>query len=439
MPSADRAHADKSLIRGIGAWALAAFAVNAMIGAGIFGLPARIHALVGNYSVLVILVCGALIAMIALCFAEVGSRFEQTGGPQLYASVAFGALPGFTVGWLMWISRIASISAVANLLVDYGTVLSLYLSGPLARALIISAIVLAYTLINIRGIRQAATVSTAFTVSKLIPLIAFAGIGLYFLDPQALHLGSVPSTSDMATAILLATFAFLGFDATTVVAGEVRDARRSVPFAVVLSVGTVAILYALIQLVCVATLPDLAGSERPLADAAAMFVGAWGALAISVGAIISCLGMIGVTFTTATRTLFAMSDQGQLPPALARVHRRFRTPHYSIVLTSVAVLLLALSGTFIYLVKLTLISRILVYAVTCAALPVLRQRHDVPEPTFRVPAGQVLAYLSAALCVLFLAKSSMRELLDVAIAVATGLIIFAVTRSTQRRLVAPGT
>ena len=439
MPSADRAHADKRLVRGIGAWALAAFAVNAMIGAGIFGLPARIHALVGNYSVLVILVCGALIAMIALCFAEVGSRFERTGGPQLYASVAFGALPGFTVGWLMWISRIASISAVSNLLVDYGTVLSLYLSGPLARALIISAIVLAYTLINIRGIRQAATVSTAITVSKLIPLIAFAGIGLYFLDPQALHLGSVPSTSDMATAILLATFAFLGFDATTVVAGEVRDARRSVPFAVVLSVGTVAILYALIQLVCVATLPDLAGSERPLADAAAMFVGAWGALAISVGAIISCLGMIGVTFTTATRTLFAMSDQGQLPPALARVHRRFRTPHYSIVLTSVAVLLLALSGTFIYLVKLTLISRILVYAVTCAALPVLRQRHDVPEPTFRVPAGQVLAYLSAALCVLFLAKSSMRELLDVAIAVATGLIIFAVTRSTQRRLVAPGT
>lgn len=439
MPSADRAHADESLIRGIGAWALAAFAVNAMIGAGIFGLPARIHALVGNYSVLVILVCGALIAMIALCFAEVGSRFERTGGPQLYASVAFGALPGFTVGWLMWISRIASISAVSNLLVDYGTVLSSYLSGPLARALILSAIVLAYTLINIHGIRQAATVSTAFTVSKLIPLIAFAGIGLYFLDPQALHLGSVPSTSDMATAILLATFAFLGFDATTVVAGEVRDARRSVPFAVVLSVGTVAILYALIQLVCVATLPDLAGSERPLADAAAMFVGAWGALAISVGAIISCLGMIGVTFTTATRTLFAMSDQGQLPPALARVHRRFRTPHYSIVLTSVAVLLLALSGTFIYLVKLTLISRILVYAVTCAALPVLRQRHDVPEPTFRVPAGQVLAYLSAALCVLFLAKSSMRELLDVAIAVATGLIIFAVTRSTQRRLVAPGT
>ena len=439
MPSADRAHADKRLVRGIGAWALAAFAVNAMIGAGIFGLPARIHALVGNYSVLVILVCGALIAMIALCFAEVGSRFEQTGGPQLYASVAFGALPGFTVGWLMWISRIASISAVSNLLVDYGTVLSSYLSGPLARALIISAIVLAYTLINIHGIRQAATVSTAFTVSKLIPLIAFAGIGLYFLDPQALHLGSAPSTRDMATAILLATFAFLGFDATTVVAGEVRDARRSVPFAVVLSVGTVAILYALIQLVCVATLPDLAGSERPLADAAAMFVGAWGALAISVGAIISCLGMIGVTFTTATRTLFAMSDQGQLPPALARVHRRFRTPHYSIVLTSVAVLLLALSGTFIYLVKLTLISRILVYAVTCAALPVLRQRHDVPEPTFRVPAGQVLAYLSAALCVLFLAKSSMRELLDVAIAVATGLIIFAVTRSTQRRLVAPGT
>jgi amino acid transporter len=439
VPSADRASADQDLVRGIGAWALTAFAVNAMIGAGIFGLPARIQGLTGNYSVLVILGCGALIAMIALCFAEVASRFERTGGPQLYTSVAFGQIPGFTVGWLTWISRLASASAVANLMVDYATVLSGSLAGPYPRGFMISTVILAYTWINVRGIRQASAVITSFTIAKLIPLLAFALVGLFFIEPESLQLGTVPSSRDAATAILLATFAFFGFDATAVVAGEARDARRSVPFAIFVSVAGVAALYCLIQLVCVGTLPDLASSERPLADAATLFVGPWGAIAIAVGAVISCIGMIGSTFTTATRTVFAMSDQAQLPALLARVHPRFSTPHVAIVVTGIAALALALSGTFIYLVKLTLISRILVYAATCVSLPVLRGRHDVPGATFRLPAGRVIGYVSAALCVLFLAKSSMRELLDVAIAVVIGLAILGLTRSAQRRAVAPTT
>jgi len=192
MLSVQPLNADKSLIRGIGPWALTAFAINMTVGAGIFGLPARIQALVGNYSVVVVIICGLLISLIALCFAEIGSRFDRSGGPQLYASIAFGPAAGFTVGWLLWISRLGTCAAVSNLLVDYGTVLWPQLVQPFARAGTISMVVLAYAWVNIRGIRQTAGVSTAFTVSKLIPLLVFTTVGLFFIEPQSLHVGSLP-------------------------------------------------------------------------------------------------------------------------------------------------------------------------------------------------------------------------------------------------------
>jgi basic amino acid/polyamine antiporter, APA family len=301
MPSIRPRAADDRLVRGIGRWALTAFAINLTVGAGILGLPARLQTLVGNYSVVIIVLCGLLISLIALCFAEIGSRFDRSGGPQLYASTAFGPLGGFTIGWLLWISRLGTCAAVSNLMVDYGTVLYPQLAQPTFRAIAISTLTILYAWINIRGIRQTAAVSTAFTVSKLIPLIAFVAIGLFFINPQSLHLDSLPPLTNLSNAILLAAFAFFGFDATTVLAGEVRDAPRSVPFAILVSVGSVLVLYTLTQIVCVGTLPNLASSERPLADAATLFVGPWAALAVALAAVVACAGVFGASMTLAIR------------------------------------------------------------------------------------------------------------------------------------------
>lgn len=419
---------DDRLIRGIGRWALTAFAINLTVGAGILGLPARLQALTGNYSIVVIILCGLLIALIALCFAEIGSRFDRSGGPQLYASTAFGQMGGFTIGWLLWISRLGTCAAVSNLLVDYGAVLYPPIVEPVFRAIAISTLTFVYAWINIRGIRQTAAVSTAFTVLKLVLLIAFVAIGVFFVDPKSLHLGSPPPLSNLSNAILLAAFAFFGFDATSVLAGEVRDARRSVPFAILVSVGCVLVLYTMTQVVCVGTLPNLASSERPLADAAILFVGRWAANAVALAAVMACAGVFGASMTPATRLLFAMSDHGQLPPAFARVNPRFHTPVFAILATTAAILILALSGSFIYLVKVTLVARVTVYATTCMELPILRRRVNLPKAKFKLPAGLTVAYGSALLCVLFLANSSIRELLEVALAVLIGLAIYGLSR-----------
>ena len=128
----------------------------------------------------------------------------------------------------------------------------------------------------------------------------FAIAGLFFIDPARVHFGPLPSAADFSTAILLAAFAYFGFDGGTVLAGEVRDARHTVPFATVVSVLVVTLLYSLIQLVCVGTLPNLVASERPLADAATVMVGPWASVLVALTGVVACAGVFGASGNTPT-------------------------------------------------------------------------------------------------------------------------------------------
>ncbi len=107
------------IVRGIRRWDLVAIAINGTIGAGIFGLPARTFALIGPYSLVAFGACALVVSLIILCFAEVGSRFTESGGPYLYAREAFGPVAGFQVGWLQWLARLTAFAANCNLLIDY--------------------------------------------------------------------------------------------------------------------------------------------------------------------------------------------------------------------------------------------------------------------------------------------------------------------------------
>ena len=193
-------------------------------------------------------------------------------------------------------------------------------------------------------------------------------------------------------------------------------------------------------MVCIGTLPKLAESERPLADASYSFLGALGPAMISAGALIGIFGTLNVIMLACTRLPFAMAVQGQLPNPLARIHRRFRTPHVSILVCAATVLVLSLSGTFVYALKVTVITRVIVYASTCVALPVLRRRARMAVPartvgevsgSFEVPAVILISTICVILCLWLLANSGWREARDVAIAVAIGLAIYAVNRTVS--------
>lgn len=421
------------LVRGIGRWDFLALAINSSIGAGIFGLPSKVYALTGTYSLFAFLVCAILIILIIICFAEVASRFKDTGGPYLYAREAFGSVVGFEVGWLLWLTRLAGFAAICNLLVSYLGYFWPAASSGWWRAFVITGVVISLTIINIIGIREAALVSNIFTVGKLIPLLLFVAAGLFFINPQQFSFATQPSYGSFSEAVLLLVFMFMGFETTLIPSGEVQEPQRTIPFALLTAIVVVALLCILIQFVCVGTLPELANSERPLTDAGSRFLGAAGASVIAVGALLSMMGILHLAMLATPRLPFAMAEQGQLPRILSTTHRRFHTPYVAILLTAAIMLVLTLSGTFIYAVTISVIIRLIVYASTCAALPILRRRRDERPTTFTVPAGTVVSVISLVLCVWLLSNSGWREARDTVIAAAAGLILYFAYRLKGRK------
>ena len=371
---------DEGLSREIRKWDLVALLINVTVGAGIFRLPADVQKTVGNYSLVAFVVCAVTVGMIALCFAEVGSRFSDTGGPYLYARETFGPTSAFLVGWLMWLTRVAGFATLAQVFVAYLGYFWPPAESGLPRITIIAALVVLLTVVNIMGVKQSARVGDIFTVSKLIPLVLFVAVGLFFISPARFTLAARPGLGSFSAAVFILIYVFSGFEAVLVNSGEIRQPRRVIPFALIVALSASVVLFLLIQVVCIGTLPNLAGSERPLAEASQSFLGTAGPLIMSAGALVGIFGTLNVIMLACTRLPFAMAVQGQLPVQLARVHRRFRTPHVSILVSATAVLLLALSGTFIYAVKVTVITRVIVYASTCVALPILRRRNQTATP-----------------------------------------------------------
>src|SRR5258706_2950472 len=423
----------EGLLRGIRKWDLVAVAINAVIGAGIFGLPSKVFALIGSYSLIAFVVCALVVTMIVLCFAEVGSRFDETGGPYLYAREAFGPTVAFEVGWLIWLARLTAFAANCNLLVAYIGYFVPAATNPFWRAAIIIIVVAVLATINLLGIRQAAIVSNVFTIGKLIPIMIFIAVGLFFLNPQAFALGPRPATGAFSQSVLLLIYAFSGFEMAAIPAGEVKDPKKNVPHALLIAIGVVAFLYILVQVVCVGTFPELAQSQKPLADAGMHFIGAAGGAIISAGAIISITGNLNILLLSGSRVPFAMAEQQQLPSFIGSVHRRFATPYVAILITAAVMLLLTLNSSFVAALTISAIARLVTYGATCLSLPVFRRRSNSPPAGFLLHYGTVILILAFLLAVLLLPNRTWKEARIAAVAAAVGLLIYFSFRSYSRR------
>src|ERR1700686_5923119 len=187
------------LVRAIGRWSLVALVVNSIIGSGVFGLTSTVAGLIGSFSPYAVLAAGAGMAVVMGFSAEVSSRFQQAGGPSLYARVAFGRLMGIQTAWMLWLGQVAAPAANANLFVIYLGEFFPRAKDPLPRALILTALVGLLTFINIRGVRAGAQVSNVFTAAKLVPLFAVIVLGVVALQHHHWTIASAPISSPNAS------------------------------------------------------------------------------------------------------------------------------------------------------------------------------------------------------------------------------------------------
>jgi amino acid transporter len=420
-----------ALPRAIGRVALAGLVLNAVIGSSVFGLPAVIAARLGPASAWAWVIAAAGMALIVACFAEVASRFRQAGGAYIYARAAFGPLVGIQMAWLTYLVRLTAAATNANLFVIYLAEFWPRATGPVEARLILGAVVVPLALANYRGIGAGLGVSSAFTVAKLLPLGVFVGLGL----PVALAGGAgvataagsaAPGLTGWLEVVLLLVFAYGGFESALIPLGEAKDPRRDAPIALLGALAFCAVLYTLVQVVVTATLSDPAASERPLADAARVFLGPPGATLMAAGALISVYGYLAGAMLLVPRLTYAMAEQGDLPLWMGAVHRRFLTPHVSVALFAGLVWLLAASGGFLQNLTLSAVSRLLTYGAVCVALVVFRRQERLGvgrvEPAWlRVPAGPAVAGLGLAFTAVLALRMNGRELLVLAATVLAGL------------------
>ena len=419
------------LHRGLRRFDVVSLTINSVVGAGVFALPAGLAVSSGRWSLAVVFAAFAVVAVLALSLAEVASRFDVTGGPQVYAQSTFGPAAGFTVGWLFTVSRFASYALIAQIMLDYAAALWPMLAEYWPRAIVVTLFTAALTVVNVRGVTRGAWVGNVLTLAKLLPLVAIALAGLWFAGWDNLPATEPRQPDGIAAGLQLALFACFGFEVIAIVAGEMRNPRRDLAFSILVGLGISCLLYLLLMLASFGVLEDTASHARPLIGIAEHFLGSAGGTLMAVAAVVSCAGGLAVAILTSPRNMFALGEAGDLPRVFAAVHPTWRTPHVAIIVYALLAWFATITGTFRYLLELFVIARMLAYGSTSLALIVLRRRQgSAPVP---VPGGPVVAVIALAACVAIISTATLTSVRDVAIVIAIGFVIRAATRYGARK------
>lgn len=408
--------------------------INSTIGAGIFGLPSKIFGLSGIYSVPALFLCGLIVFVFVLVFAEVASRFKKTGGPYLYILEAFGKIPAFVIGWLILITRVSTYAALINLMVTYISYFNPVLLEPAYYFSLITGFTLFFTWINYLGVRSSTILNNTLAIAKILPLLVFVVAGLFFMDPGLINVDQPPpALDDFLSTVLILIFAFTGFEAVVVNTGEMKNPEKNIPFALILSISFVAVFYALIQFVSIGTLPNLALSDTPVTDAAQLFMGSPGAIFITLGAVVSIGGTLNAVMLVGSRLPFALSEEKQFPRFFSRLHPKYRTPVYSLFIFTAVTLIASLTGSFIYAVSISVISKVLIFLMVCAALIKLRRKHPAEKSFYKLPYGYLLAIVGILASLGLLFSSEFSELVDVLITIGIGIILYALYKMLSQK------
>ncbi|MDP1579700.1 MAG: APC family permease [Candidatus Didemnitutus sp.] len=393
-----------NLVRALGRWTLVALVINGVIGSGIFGLPDDVARELGGAAPWAYLLAAIGVGALMGVYAELGSQYPAAGGSYLWARDAFGRHAGIQMGWFVWLTRLASAAANANLFVVYLGEFIPAATEPWPRALLLVALLGGLTLVNYRGVKTGARLSNIFTIAKLVPLTLLIVAGLFLAQKFTPATPAIaPSSSNWLNALVVLMFAFGGFETALIPLAEAKNARRDVPFALLIGLVVIASFYLLLHFVAMWAVPDLANSQRPLADAARAIFGDGAAKLIAVGALVSTFGFLCAQLVAVPRLTYAFAVGGDFPAAFGTVHPRFRTPSVSILWWGALVLVLAIYGSFIWNAVLSVASRIISYTLVCAAFVKLRRARPNVD-SFRLPAGHFFAALGFGFCVLLFTR-----------------------------------
>lgn len=398
----------------MGFWTILLFGINGIIGSGIFLLPNEGMKLFGPGSLLVLAFDAVLILTIGLCFAEDASLFDETGGPYVYAKAAFGNFVGYEVGFVTWAIRII---AEGTLYVGFATALGgvfPQLNNTISKDIIVTILALSLMTMNLCGVKVASIINNVITVSKLVPLLLFIAVGIWFIKGgnfTPFIPSSVANTGSFSLAAITMFYVFTGVEGAVVAAGEMNNPEKDLPKALIIIILTVATFYILIQTVCIGVLgKSLATSVAPVQDAFGAIAGGFGKYLIAAGTLLSIGGICVSSSFITPRSGVAMANHGMMPKMLAEKNR-FGVPYHAIIISSLLGLMIALSGTFGTLAQISAVSRFAQYIPSCIAVLVFRKTMKDRPTGFKIPFGWVIPVVAVAISLLLLSQTAVVNLI----------------------------
>ena len=371
-------HADLAPARPLGLWMATALVVGSMIGSGVFLLPATL-APYGAASLIGwgIALCGAL--LLAATFARLAVHWPCTGGPYAYVRRSFGDAAGFGIAWSYWISIWSGMAAIAVAFAgSIGAIFPALTATPMRAAACALVALWACTIVNLAGLREAGRLQVLVTTLKLLPLLLFGVVALWFVDaghyvPFNPSGKTVPDVAH--TTVILTMWALCGLEVATVPAGAIRDPMRTIPRATLLGTLLAGVATILACTVVIGLVPGdvLKDSGAPMAEAAGRVWGPGAAIGIAILAAVSTFGAINGWMLVCAQVSLAAADDGLFPRAFARVGGN-GTPAFGIIVGSVLATVLVIASysrslvqlfTFILLISTSAI--LLPYAASSAA------------------------------------------------------------------------
>ena len=428
--------ATEELKREIGVRSLALAIVNMVIGSGIFALPAIVADGLGATAIVAYISCGVLIFLLALCFAEAGSKISKSGGGYTYIEEAFGPYPGFLASSIYLLGGcMASDAAIANAMAD--TLQSFFpeLSIDTNRILFMLILFGGLGWLNIISARNGLRIVVFSSMIKLTALILLVIVAIPHVSKENLSWVIPPSFSNIGPATLLLFFAFQGFEVPLSNGGEIRAPSRTVPMGIFLGVSIVLVMYMSIQWVTQGMLGNNLSAHKnaPLAAVASVAFGRPGMVLIIVVTILSILGALSGSVLSLPRILFASARDGLLPRSLAKVHPRFVTPHVAIMVYVAIDFIMAISGGFKELAILSSAAALLLYSgVVLASIRLRSKKGYADKKGFRTPGGITVPAVAIMAVIWLLSQLSRAELTGIFVSIGVFSVIYFIITILKR-------
>ncbi|AND85948.1 amino acid permease [Clostridium tyrobutyricum] len=435
----DETKRDGGLEKVLGTFGLTMLGIGAIIGTGIFVLTGVAAA---NYSgpalVISFIIAGIACGCAALCYSEFAAMVPAAGSAYTYGYIALGEFWAWIIGWdliLEYAFAIGTVSIgwsgyIVNIINDFGINLPKAItSAPLAGGIINlpAVLIIAFiTYINVIGVKQSTTVNNIIVAIKLIVIFLFIALGVGHVNPTNWHPFMPYGFGGVISGASVIFFAYIGFDAVSTAAEEVKNPQKSLPRGIIISLIVCTLLYIVVSAILTGMVPYLKfkTTAAPVAFALQQVGYHWGAALISVGAICGLTSVILVMMFGQTRVLFAMSRDGLLPKVFGHVHSKYKTPARSAVLIGIVTAVVAGFIPINIVAELTNIGTLCAFIIVSIAVIVLRKKEPNRKRVFKCPWVPVVPILAIIFCGGLIAKLPHVTQIRFLIWLVFGLIIY---------------